>query len=219
MPARTQPIATQSLADLTYERVRDRILAGEFAPGAALRQDVIAAELGVSKIPVREAFGRLEQDGLVQLARNRGYRVRPVSAAEAAEVYALRLTLEPAAAAEGAKAATAADHAAAAAALGAFEAAQRRGDAGGAQRAHRDFHLALVRPGGAVTYQILERLQVLAERYVRLHLRPRGRETRARREHQALLAAYRARASDEVRELLAAHIRTTRDDLARELAL
>src|SRR3546814_12092206 len=64
-----------------------------------IRQDALAAELGVSKIPVREALARLEQEGLLISHPNRGYLVRPMSAAEADEIYALRLALEPAAAA------------------------------------------------------------------------------------------------------------------------
>src|SRR3546814_11596238 len=60
--------------------------------------DVCSSDL-VSKIPVREALARLEQEGLLISHPNRGYLVRPMSAAEADEIYALRLALDPAAAA------------------------------------------------------------------------------------------------------------------------
>ena len=75
--------------------LRERILSGDAAPERPLRQDAIAAELGVSKIPLREAMARLEREGLVRAEPNRGWFVRPLSAAEASEVYALRLKLEP----------------------------------------------------------------------------------------------------------------------------
>ena len=52
-------IVVRSLSDLTYELVRKRILEGLIAPGSPVRQDAIAEELGVSKIPLREALGRL----------------------------------------------------------------------------------------------------------------------------------------------------------------
>src|SRR3546814_19363793 len=72
---------------------------GKLRTDTPIRQDALAAELGVSKIPVREALARLEQEGLMTSHPNRGYLVRPMSAAEADEIYALRLALEPAAAA------------------------------------------------------------------------------------------------------------------------
>ena len=102
------------------DRIRDRILSGAVAAGQPVRQDALAAELGVSKIPLREALARLEQEGLVRAEANRGFFVRPLSAAEAEEVYALRLMLEPDAAGAGARAADAAAAPAAAASGSSF---------------------------------------------------------------------------------------------------
>ena len=48
-------------------RFRDRILAGTYAPGSALRQDTLASEFGTSKIPVREALVQLQSEGLVDI--------------------------------------------------------------------------------------------------------------------------------------------------------
>jgi len=211
-------IVVRSLSDLTYELVRKRILAGDIPPGAPLRQDAIADELGVSKIPLREALGRLEQDGLLSSNPNRGYAVRPLSAGEAAEVFELRLKIEPGAAAQGARRADDAQRAAAAAALDALERAQAQGDLGEHMAMNRVFHMALIRPCGSVTYQLLERLHILAERYVRVHLEPTGRGARARREHRALLKAWSEGDAVRMEPLVAQHILATRDDLLRELA-
>ena len=79
--------------------VRDFILSGVIPSEEPIRQDALAAELRVSKIPLREALARLEQDGLVVSHPNRGFFVRPMSPEEAEEVYALRIKLEPDAAA------------------------------------------------------------------------------------------------------------------------
>ncbi len=98
-------------------RLRDRILAGTYAPGSALRQDMLASEFGTSKIPVREALVQLQSEGLVDIFPNRGFQVRPLASAELDEVFSLRLRIEPAAVARGAKLATPADHAAARQAL------------------------------------------------------------------------------------------------------
>ena len=213
MPALTP----RSLPDQLAERLRERILSGAAAPGAPIRQDALAAELGVSKIPLREAMARLEQEGLLRSEANRGYFVRELSAGEAREVYALRLKLEPAAAAEAAAHAAEADRIAARAALDALDRAiAAHGEGTGAL--NRAFHLALVRPARRlVTLEIIERLHILSERYVRKHLEPHGRDTRANREHRDLLAAWLARDGGKVASLLHAHIAQTHDDLERQL--
>ncbi len=211
------PIVFRSLPEQLAERLRERILSGTAAPGAPIRQDALAAELGVSKIPLREAMARLEQEGLLRSEANRGYFVRELSAGEAREVYALRLKLEPPAAAEGARDAGEPERAAAQMALDSLDhAIVTHGDDTGVF--NRAFHLALARPARQlVTLEIIERLHILSERYVRKHLEPQGRDTRANQEHRGLLDAWLARDEDAVKTLLHAHIAQTRDDLARQL--
>ena len=200
------------------DRVRDRILSGAVAAGHPVRQEALAAELGISKIPLREALARLEQEGLVRAEANRGFFVRPLSAAEAEEVYALRLLLEPDATAEAASAADERERTEASEALAALERAiaAHQGPVGALNRA---FHLALLRPSRRdVTADIVARLHVLSERYVRVHLEPHGRDERANEEHRALLAAWLARDSRAVAERTREHLERTRDDLRRQLA-
>jgi DNA-binding GntR family transcriptional regulator len=210
-------IVVRTLSDQTYEIVRRRILVGAMQPGTAVRQDVIAAELGVSKIPLREALGRLEQDGLLSSYPNRGYVVRDLSSDEASEVFALRLKLEPGAVAEACRRATPADHAAAESALAALEAELAKAD-GDHVSSNRAFHLALVRPGGHITFQLMERLQILAERYVRVHLEPFGRDERASLEHREILDAWTRRDAQSVETLTANHILGTLSDLKQQLS-
>ena len=70
-----QPLK-KTKADVVYESLQQAILAGRMERGAHLRQEVVAAEWGVSQTPVREAFRRLESEGLVEHAANRGVIVR-----------------------------------------------------------------------------------------------------------------------------------------------
>jgi len=210
-------IVVRSLSDQTYEIVRRRILVGAMHPGTPVRQDAIAAELGVSKIPLREALGRLEQDGLLSSYPNRGYVVRALSSDEASEVFALRLKLEPGAVAEACLNATPADHAAAETALSALEAELAKPD-GDHVSSNRAFHLALVRPGGHITFQLMERLQILSERYVRVHLEPLGRDERASLEHREILEAWIRGDAPTVEALTADHIRGTLSDLRQQLS-
>jgi phosphonate utilization transcriptional regulator len=84
----------ESLTSLVQREIEGRIVAGELAPGAKLNEADIAAELRVSRGPVREAFRALEQAGLVHTAKNRGVFVRQISLEEAAEIYEVRAALE-----------------------------------------------------------------------------------------------------------------------------
>lgn len=209
---------TPDLPQTIYAAVRERILSGVLPAGRPVRQDALAGELGVSKIPVREALARLERDGLLMSTPRKGFEVRPLTGAEAEEIFALRLKLEPAAAALGARAASQADRVAALAAFEALDAQMRR-DAARASDLNRAFHLALVRPAGQpLTTQLVERLHSMAERYVRAHLQPQGRPDRARREHAELLQLWTAARAEEVEARLAEHIAATQRDLRAQLS-
>src|SRR5574341_1152098 len=83
-------IANESIAD----SLRADILRGNLKGGQALKQDEIAAQFGVSKIPVREALVQLKAEGLVNFYPNRGAFVSELSAAEADEIYVMRIALE-----------------------------------------------------------------------------------------------------------------------------
>ncbi|HEY0602282.1 MAG TPA: GntR family transcriptional regulator [Herpetosiphonaceae bacterium] len=84
----------RSTPEVVAHVLRQAIMAGVFQDGQALRQDELAAELGLSKIPVREALRRLEAEGLVVFYPNRGAVVAALSAAEAEEIAEMRVALE-----------------------------------------------------------------------------------------------------------------------------
>ena len=199
-------------------RVRARILSGHIQPDSWIKQDVLAAELGISKIPLREALRKLEEEGLVKSEINRGFFVRPLISVEAEDIFALRLKLEPEIVADAAMTATDADREAAAAALANLQAAI--GEHGEQVPAlNRAFHMALVRPAGkAVTATFVERLHILAERYVSVHLEPEERGPRANAEHLELLAAWLSRDRTKTFDLTRHHIAETLMDLREQLA-
>lgn len=211
-------IVVRTLSERVFDVVRERIVTGALPIDTPIRQDALAAELGVSKIPLREALARLEQEGLLTSHANRGYFVRPMSAEEVDEIYALRLAIEPAAAAY---AAARADEVARGAAVQAFEALDHaaRSRLPDVAVRNREFHVALVRPAGRIlTTQLVERLAVIAERYVVAHLEPAGRESRAHKEHKMLLDAFLARQGEQLEALLRQHIQATLDDLKDQFA-
>ena len=209
--------APRLLPDQLFAEARERILSGRLPADAPIRQDALALELGVSKIPLREALARLESEGLVVSHPNRGFIVRPLSRADAEDVFDLRLRIEPNACVLGAQQADAAAHEAACAAFAALDTALKSGLADVGRR-NREFHLALVRPSGrGVTIETVDRLLALSERYVRVHLGEHRRLDRASHEHETLLRAWLERRTETVRREARAHIRATLFDLRAQL--
>ena len=87
-------LRNHSLTSLVQREIERRILAGELAPGDKLNEEALAAQLSVSRGPVREAFRALESSGLVRTEKNRGVFVRQVSLDEADEIYEVRAGLD-----------------------------------------------------------------------------------------------------------------------------
>lgn len=213
MTLASSAVVVRTLSEQAFEVVRERIVSGAIGEDVPIRQDALAAELGVSKIPLREALARLEQEGLLISRPNRGYVVRPLSVEQAEEIYALRLAIEPSAASRGALAASDEDRRTAGEAFARLDAAAES-DLASVAVFNRHFHTALVRPGGRLlTTQLVERLSILSERYVVAHLKPAGRGVRAHEEHSEMLEAWCAGEAEKVADLLASHIQGTLDDL------
>jgi len=87
----------KSLTELVKEHIRTRITNGELMLGEALSENVLAAQLGISKTPVREALLQLKLEGLVDIQPQRGSFVFTMAPEEAAEMCQYRVILESAA--------------------------------------------------------------------------------------------------------------------------
>lgn len=88
------PLSRRSLADDASARIRRAIVAGELSAGTALPEDKLAAQLGVSRVPVREALVELEQEGLVDFDPRGRCRVRTFTEEDFEELFSMRCTLE-----------------------------------------------------------------------------------------------------------------------------
>ncbi|MFF1870209.1 GntR family transcriptional regulator [Streptomyces sp. CB03911] len=86
--------AVKSKADLVYDSLRAAIAEGDLKPGERINMDELARNLGVSKIPIREAVKRLEADGLVASRVHSGVTVAQVDAAEMRGVFLAREAIE-----------------------------------------------------------------------------------------------------------------------------
>ena len=87
---------TGLMRDGVYGRIRADILACVLTPGALIQEKDLAARYNVSKSPVRDALLRLQEQGLIEVMPRKGYRVRPISLADARELYETRILLEKA---------------------------------------------------------------------------------------------------------------------------
>ena len=83
-----------SAAERAYLSVREGILTGRYDPGEALREEVLAESIGVSRTPVREALHRLVAEGFLESAPNRGVTVASWDADDIRETFELRAMLE-----------------------------------------------------------------------------------------------------------------------------
>jgi phosphonate utilization transcriptional regulator len=87
-------LQTSSLTSVVQGELERMILSGELAPGAKLTEMALAARLGVSRGPLREAFRMLEEAGLVRTEKNRGVFVRDVPIEEALEIFEVRAAMD-----------------------------------------------------------------------------------------------------------------------------
>src|SRR3954451_18280911 len=137
-------VNVRTKAEAAYQELAARILDGSMQPGSTVRQETLAAALGVSITPLREALRRLESNGLVILEAHRTLTVAPLSAAEVRELYAVRLQLDPFAAGLAAPLASPA----AVDRIEALAARELETTARGRLKANREFHQAVYRSPG-----------------------------------------------------------------------
>ena len=88
------PLTKQTIAEQVADALRHEIVTGQLAAGTKLRQVEIAQRFGVSTTPVREAFGLLQGDGLVQIDTHRGVTVFLPTIQDLVEHYEIRMALE-----------------------------------------------------------------------------------------------------------------------------
>lgn len=188
-----------STVDRVERAVIEQLLRGELAPGTRIRQDALAAELGVSKIPVREALQRLSALGLLQFETNRGATVPMLSVTEAIENAVLRTSIEVEMLRRAIPAMTIVDLAEAELALD---------DATlGVTEANWAFHRALTRPAGwRRGLAMVEILHAAVAPYVLLYTDGLGGAEASHAEHRALLEACRAGDVDAAVSLLESHL-------------
>lgn len=192
-----------SVEDL-YVTLRERIVSGHYAPGMRLSQQAIAAELNVSRTPVREALNRLETEGLVVSNANRGMEVAPASLDVVEEAYSIRLLVEPPTMQVVVDTATKEDLREMAEALAVMETPGIETQA--YQEAHLAFHQVLLDRYPRSIANLTKGLHTKIYRHQRVYLQRPAALTDFNHVDRAFLAALRAGDSDLARQLLEFHL-------------
>jgi DNA-binding GntR family transcriptional regulator len=199
----------RTVAAAVAEALRRRILDGSFPAGAQLRQDALAEEFGVSRIPIREALVQIEAEGLVRILPHRGAVVAALSADEIDEVFALRAELEPVLLLRSAPLLTDADYDELRRLRDAYSDDLSAGRIAGWGAHNTRFHLALYQHAGRPrTLALVANLLQECDRHTRLHLSLPGTVARARTDHAALLDLCAAGHAAAAATLLRAHVET-----------
>jgi DNA-binding GntR family transcriptional regulator len=204
-------VTNQSISDA----LRADILCGRLQGGQPLRQDEIAARFGVSKIPVREALVQLKAEGLVDLHPNRGAFVSELSAAEADEIYVMRIALEKEILARAIPHLTVSHFKQAGGLLAAIDREENIARWG---ELNWEFHAMLYAPAGLP--RVMETLRTLhtnIARYLVLYLAGMDYQKKSQREHHALLKTCRDGEIEKAQNILEEHLRSASTQLVKYL--
>lgn len=203
-------MARDAAASKIAAQLRTRIIQGDLVPGTRIVQEDVAAEFGVSRLPIREAFRSLESAGLVTLVASTGAWVSSLGTEESREVYLMRERLEPLLLGLSVPKHSPSSLADCAEALRAVSTAESNGDF---LVADREFHRALMSRANSPRLQsMVDHLWNLTHYYRRLLLELHGIERRddILDEHRMLLRAVEDGDVESAEALMAFHIRHTR---------
>jgi DNA-binding GntR family transcriptional regulator len=208
-PLPPQPLQRRSSVELAAAALRERIVRGDYAEGAPLRQDALAAELGVSRIPVREALRQLEAEGLVTIHVHHGAVVSVLSLPEIEELFELRSLIESDLIRRAVSRLTDEDVERAERALESYDESLADGSVGDWGGHNWRFHAALLGAAGRpLSLDLAAMLHNRSDRYMRMQLSLTGGEHRARVEHHEILDAAVQREARRAAALLREHIRS-----------
>jgi len=199
-------------ADAVYRELRRRIVDASLTPGSRLDQEMLAAALGVSTTPLREALRRLEAERLVQRAAHREVVIAPFSLRELHELYQVRLHLDSLAVRMAAETADARLTSEAERHLASPDAARPHHGLELNRAFHRTIYSA---SGNAVLTEILDWLWDRTDRYRILLTADQSDAEIATHEHRELLALVAGGRADEAGALMLRHLQRSVDRIAR----
>ena len=205
----------RTAASAVTEVLRSAIVSGVLPAGMPLRQDLLASDLGVSRMPIRESLRRLETEGLVDFVPHCGAVVATLLTEDIREIAQMRVSLETLALERAVAMGDTSRLDAACVLLAALDAAD---DLVTRNALNRRFHATLygIAPASRL-YRHIDMLYDAYERFLLVEHSQLDRRARSQVEHRAILAACRARDAEAGRIALTRHIEGAADELVRYL--
>ena len=215
-------VQAQSLVDVVAERIEAAIISGQLEPGSRLSEQGLAASLGVSRGPLREAIRRLEGRKLLERTPNIGVRVAALSLRDLKEVLEVREALEGMACRLAAENMTDSEIAELNGLLGKHEQQKsvREGKGYYQESKDFDFHFRIVAGSRneRLSQILLGDLYYLLRVYRYKSSTKPGRATEALREHKAIVKALEQRDGSEAEKAMRVHLRNARRYVEDQLA-
>jgi DNA-binding GntR family transcriptional regulator len=217
-PHNLVPPSRMTAGDQAEAALFEAIMEGKIPPGAPLRLQQLATELGMSIMPVRDAVRRLEALGLVDIVAHKGAWVRALTIEDLYDTYFTRVNLECLAVMTAAPRFGADDAREAREALAQYMAARGRGDQIAARNANEAFHFALYRACGSDwLVRSITPAWRNSERYRVESMRDAEHQAARAAEHEPMLEALEAHDGRQAAALLAQHLRSSAELVAKGL--
>lgn len=195
---------TASASSIVFNALRKAIIDGDLSDGEPLRQDEIAKLFNTSRIPVREAISRLEEQGLVKTERYKGAVVSALTAEDMAEIFDFRAVIEPEIMRHAVPNMTDEDLQTARDYCGRFAQSDDPAEWGDL---NREFHTALFAASDLTFHQEVAQNAInRVERFLRYRLTSDNRKDLSNAEHQEILEACEARDAKRAAKLTRDHI-------------
>ena len=195
------------LREEVFQTLRNAILRGYLLPGARLMEIHLAAELGVSRTPVREAIQMLAKEGLAEILPRRGARVAGISGKDLEDVLEIRSVLEDLAVKDACQKMTPEQYAELDRAMRDFAEAAKTRDERRAAEADERFHDAIYRASGNERLAaIIASLREQMFRYRYEYIKDAAVYGQLIKEHSAILDALRRKDEKDVRKIMRAHL-------------
>lgn len=206
---------TVSLADQVFERLESDILLGKYPRGTYLTELSLVDDLGVSRTPIRESLRRLEQEHLIEIS-SRGILVLGVTAEDLADIYALRLEVEPMVAARAAETATEEELAELREALSLQQYYVGRHDSDRIKYMDSQFHELLYHAShSAIFFDTLLPLHKKVQKYRKASVENESRADKSFEEHSAILCAIEKKDAAAAYAAMRAHVENARKHIVK----
>jgi DNA-binding GntR family transcriptional regulator len=207
----------KALREEAYEALRKAILRGRVKPGQRLKEERLASEIGTSRTPIREAFHKLEQEGLVTRLPRGGFAVREWSQSDVEEIFGIRSVLESYAASLATEKIEEAKLATLEGKLRESEECLRKGETEKLIQLNTEFHDLLYKSSNSPRlYHMINTLRDYFYHYRVGILRVDGIPRVSLRDHKRMIAAMRKKDSTLVERLVREHILRGKEIVLRE---